>query len=346
MHFRGVVLLTGSKAEAAPVLVRSNLKTRAAWWVCAATMIMLPVAVAAQGRVGVTSQTDGDPLGRPPSASERVLRVGIDIQANETITTKSDDRAHLVFLDGTSLTVAPNAQLVIDRFVYDPNSKTGDLAISVTTGVFRLVGGKISKSSPIVVNTPSASIGVRGGIGLFAVTSGETKAHFLYGTSLSVAANGQTQVATRPSSMIVARFGSAPGAPTLIPPGALVQTLTALETRSAGGRDATADSKAKTSGFSARNSDQGPPPKGGGSTTLVGQANNAIQAVSTVNQQRDVLTTQPATSSAVVATGSMASGPGMSPPPPPPPPPPPLCPPPHHEWSRSGGPSLDLHGRR
>ena len=44
------------------------------------------------------------------------------MQANELITTRANDRAHLMFLDGTSVTVGPNAQLTIDRFVYDPNT--------------------------------------------------------------------------------------------------------------------------------------------------------------------------------------------------------------------------------
>ena len=60
----------------------------------------------ANAKVGVTSATDGDPLGRPPSEAERVLRIGIDVQANELITTNANDRAHLVFLDGSSLTLS------------------------------------------------------------------------------------------------------------------------------------------------------------------------------------------------------------------------------------------------
>ena len=74
---------------------------------------------AAFARVGVTSETNGDPLGKPPTEAERVLRVGIDIQADELITTHADDRAHLVFLDGTALTVSPNAQLKVDRRAAD-----------------------------------------------------------------------------------------------------------------------------------------------------------------------------------------------------------------------------------
>jgi hypothetical protein len=72
-----------------------------------------------------------------------VLRIGIDVQANELVTTNENDRAHLVFHDGSSLTVGPNARLTIDRFVLDPSTKTGELAINASRGVLRLVGGKI-----------------------------------------------------------------------------------------------------------------------------------------------------------------------------------------------------------
>lgn len=295
-------------------------------------LLMLPVAALAQGRVGVTSQTDGDPLGRPPAEAERILRVGIDIQANEVVTTKADDRAHLVFLDGTSLTVSPNAQLVIDKFVYDPNSKTGQLAISASTGVFRLVGGRISKDASIVIKTPSATMGVRGGIGLFTVTPGQTTANFLYGTSLTVTANGQTQTATRPSSMIVTTVGGSPGTPVLIPTGALAQTLAALETR-VGGKTTAPDDKARQSGFAARNSGQNLA-LNQGTANQQNEANNAAQAVSTVNQQRDILTTQ------LVSTPTVTPATVPAPPPSTPSSPPPSwCPPPptHHHWRPYGG---------
>ena len=51
----------------------------------------------AAARVGVTSATDGDPLGKPPSEAERVLRIGIDVQANEIITTNARDVRNLDF---------------------------------------------------------------------------------------------------------------------------------------------------------------------------------------------------------------------------------------------------------
>lgn len=248
--------------------------------VASSLVVMLASIEPGYARVGVTSQTNGDPLGKPPAEVERVLHVGIDIQANELITTKQNDRAHVVFLDGTALTVGPNAQLVIDRYVYDPKSRTGELAISATKGVMRLVGGKISKTSPMIVTTPSATLGVRGGIALFVVNATETKAAFLYGISLTASAQGRTETAKRPGSLIVTKSGSPPSPPTLIASGDLREAVAALEA-SGGGNGSAADSKAQESGFSAFNSGQ---PLMPGDLQL-DRTGNANQAVSNAGDQ-------------------------------------------------------------
>src|SRR5262245_20534020 len=133
-------------------VIRGGARLLAATILAAAATASFPVEGIA--RVGVTSGADGDPLGKPPNENERVLRIGIDVQANELVTTKANDRAHLVFLDGSSLTVGPNARLTIDKFVFDPSTGKGELAINASKGVFRLVGGKISKNTPITIATP------------------------------------------------------------------------------------------------------------------------------------------------------------------------------------------------
>src|SRR5690348_6737686 len=106
-----------------PRSVKSFLMQSSAFGLTALGLVLPLMTTPAVARVGVTSATDGDPLGKPPGENERVLRIGIDVQANELVTTKANDRAHLLFLDGTSLTVGPNAQLTIDKFVYDSQGK-------------------------------------------------------------------------------------------------------------------------------------------------------------------------------------------------------------------------------
>jgi hypothetical protein len=182
----------------------------------------------AQSRIGVTQATENKPIGKPPGGVDRVLRVGTDVQANEIISTAANDRAHLVFLDGTTLTIGPSSQLTVDKFVYDPTTQKGELAVNATKGVFRVIGGRISKTSAITVTTPSATMGIRGGIMVFGVQASATTSIFVYGNSMTVTANGVTQTVTVPGLSVSTPIGGTPGAPTIVVQGDLAAALANL----------------------------------------------------------------------------------------------------------------------
>src|SRR5216684_461275 len=219
------------------------------------TGLILLIGSPAWAGVGITSGADGQPLGKPPNENERILRIGIDVQANELVTTGANDRAHLVFLDGSSLTVGPDARLTIDRFVFDPNTQKGDLAINASKGVLRLVGGKISKTNAITITTPSSTIGIRGGITILSVNQTQTTADFVFGNSMTVTAGGKTETATRMGSQVITNAGGVPGAPTLLKPGSLTAALSNLEGSKSNSNNS-ADQSAQKSGFSDKNSGQ------------------------------------------------------------------------------------------
>jgi hypothetical protein len=271
------------------VNIMTNIATRTFVLSCAAfgaLAIAAPNFAAADPRVGVTSATSGDPRGKPPAAAERVLHVGVDVQANEVITTDSDDRAHLLFLDGSSLTVGPQARLTIDKFVYDPNTKVGTLAVSVTHGVFRFVGGKISKTSPVVIKSPSATLSIRGGIMIGNVEATKTTATFVFGIEMTVAGQGQTRVVTRPGWQVTTFAGKTPSQAVQLPPGALSNEMGQLEADKSQQGTGNADKKLEASGFSDKNSGRKPtegpgsgmPPLGGTISNALSDANTATQA--------------------------------------------------------------------
>src|SRR5215471_12413909 len=195
----------------------------------AAVVMVLP-SEGAFARVGIASVVDGEPMGLPPGGTQRVLRVGIDMNADEKVTTKADDRAHLVFLDGTSLTIGPNSEVVIDKYVYNPEKKTGEMALKMQRGTLRFVGGIISKTSEVKVDTPSASMGIRGGIFTVTVTAlGATTANFLYGLSFSVTSQGVTETTTTPGTRIIVTPGSPPTPPSPIPPANLQDSMASFQ---------------------------------------------------------------------------------------------------------------------
>jgi hypothetical protein len=253
----------------------------------------LGVAALAEPRVGVTSATTGGPTGKPPAQAERVLHVGVDVQANEIVTTGANDRAHLLFLDGSSLTVGPQARLTIDRFVYDPNSKSGALAINASQGVFRFVGGKISKTAPVTVTTPSATLTIRGGIMIVSTDANHTVAMFVFGNDMTVTAAGHTKFVTRTGWQVTTYAGAGPGEPVPTPPGSLAAELKQLE--AIGGQPSNADDAAKNSGFTDQNSGLGPAGTtlGGNDTTINGAATNAVNNANTSLQRPTLPPTPP-----------------------------------------------------
>jgi len=256
--------------------------------VVGATVLALPAAAQADPRVGVTSATSGGPRGKPPAAAERVLHVGVDVQANEVVTTGIADRAHLLFLDGSSLTVGPQARLVIDRFVYDPNTKTGALAVTASQGVFRFVGGKISKTQPVVITTPSATLTIRGGIMLGNVGPVGTTATFMHGIEMTATSLRVTKVVTRTGWQIFIPAGKIPGDPVQVPPGGLIPEMAKLEALQGQFGSGDPDQVVTKSGFSAKNSGLGPYGGAGPDSSAPGTAANATSDVN-VQLQKPVL---------------------------------------------------------
>lgn len=134
-----------------------------ATWALATTSL-----VAAAGPA--LSQTVGKAAAVNPSATTstgRTLTLGAEIMHRERIRTDTAGSAHLLFIDRTTLNIGPNSDVVIDEFVFDPNSNSGKMSVSLAKGLMRFVGGQISHSGNAQVKTPTASIGIRGAVGTF-----------------------------------------------------------------------------------------------------------------------------------------------------------------------------------
>src|SRR5262249_1759398 len=151
--------------------------------------------------------------------------------------------------------------------------KVGALAITASQGVFRFVGGKISKTTPVTITTPSAALTIRGGIMIVSAESNRTLAIFVFGKEMTVSALGHVSTVTHPGWQVTTYAGMAPGQPAPTPPGSLAPELAQLEAIG-GGSSGAADDAAKTSGFADQNSGLGPSgtPIGGNNTTLNGEA--------------------------------------------------------------------------
>src|ERR1700719_2239389 len=124
----------------------------------------VPRALPSQ-RVAVNSAVNPATSGAVAPSPLKQLVIGQDVIFKERIVTETGGQTQVLFVDESSMSIGPNSDMVIDEFVYDPNAGTGKLAASLTRGVFRFVGGRLSKQDNAgTMQTPSATIWIRGGM--------------------------------------------------------------------------------------------------------------------------------------------------------------------------------------
>ncbi len=121
-----------------------------------------PQAAADVIRVGTTALSKNDVNGEL-GAQRRKLRIGDGIFQNELISTGSAAQAQMMFLDQTVLTIGPDSRVVLDKAVFDPQRKIGEVSLRAVSGAFRFVSGS-SPSEKYTIQTPQGTIGIRGTI--------------------------------------------------------------------------------------------------------------------------------------------------------------------------------------
>ena len=115
------------------------------------------------------------------------------VYSEERVKTGHDARTRLRLLDATELTVGGNSNVLLDRFIYDPQSGAGEAAITFGKGVFRFVTGNIRTKEAVTLKTPTATIAIRG-------------THLI----VTVRGNGSAEVAVVEGEILVQPCGNTP----------------------------------------------------------------------------------------------------------------------------------------
>lgn len=137
-------------------------------WLSTVSSVVLAAFFASGGasaqnaaKIGVASAVKNRVEGS--TGGSRALSAGSSIFAREVVRTGDESTAQLLFLDETSLSIGPQSEVTLDRFVFDPNRGAGNVVISTTRGALRFVSGS-QQSNSYQIRTPVATIGVRGTI--------------------------------------------------------------------------------------------------------------------------------------------------------------------------------------
>ena len=140
----------------------------------------------AQGQLGATKPAVQDPAPKPigkvvtatgsvtiERANAVVVQVNFPGQAGQAkvgdvvyqgdvVQTGADGRLGITFADGSAFNLSSNARMALSEFVYDPNGTSNSTLFNLTKGKFTFVAGNIAKTGDMKVDTPVATMGIRG----------------------------------------------------------------------------------------------------------------------------------------------------------------------------------------
>jgi len=89
-------------------------------------------------------------------------KVGDLVYLGDVVQTGADGRLGINFTDGSSFNLSSNARMALNEFVYDPNGQSNSTLFNLTKGTFTFVAGNIAKTGDMKVDTPAATMGIRG----------------------------------------------------------------------------------------------------------------------------------------------------------------------------------------
>lgn len=142
------------------MLPHKNKRTLTALASAAMIATILPGAASAQDRAGRTTEVQQDAFQATGTVGTS-LAVGDEVYRQARVYTKQYGTMEIRLEDGTDLTVAPNASLVIDEYVFSGTAGANTLALSLAKGAVRMVSGRMPKDA-YSVKTEVATIGIRG----------------------------------------------------------------------------------------------------------------------------------------------------------------------------------------
>jgi hypothetical protein len=85
------------------------------------------------------------------------------LRMEDLLRSGEDARLEAELVDGTKLTLGEQAELRLDRYVYDPNNAARNRLVAKIKGAFLFIGGKVEgPGSEVTIVTTNAVMGVRG----------------------------------------------------------------------------------------------------------------------------------------------------------------------------------------
>ena len=91
-----------------------------------------------------------------------ILNDGDNVEKGDVVQAGSNSSLGITFVDGTVFGLSSNARMVLNEMVYDPNGSNNSSLLSLVAGTITFVAGDTAKHGDMKVDTPVATMGIRG----------------------------------------------------------------------------------------------------------------------------------------------------------------------------------------
>ena len=91
-----------------------------------------------------------------------ILNNGDNVEKGDVVQSGSNSTLGITFIDGTVFGLSSNARMVLNEMVYDPNGSNNSSLLSLVAGTITFVAGETAKHGDMKVDTPVATMGIRG----------------------------------------------------------------------------------------------------------------------------------------------------------------------------------------
>ncbi|HEX6117826.1 MAG TPA: FecR family protein, partial [Dongiaceae bacterium] len=123
--------------------------------------------------IGTITEVVNQAYRTPPGAAEILAKVNDALVTDEALRTDEDSTISVRFVDGSELSVEAGSELVLSDYVFDEQTTASSGVIQLDNGLFHYnSNGK--DDSKIALQTPVATIGIRGTEFLVTVDKGAT----------------------------------------------------------------------------------------------------------------------------------------------------------------------------
>jgi hypothetical protein len=102
------------------------------------------------------------------------LNVGDAVFQGDVVMTGPGGKLGIGFIDGTVFNLSANARMVLNSLVYDPDGSNNSMFFSLVEGTFVFATGQIAPTGDMKINTPVATMGIRGTTPTIEIVSGAT----------------------------------------------------------------------------------------------------------------------------------------------------------------------------